>query len=145
MDTARRSSIRSRAIRSRATCRTTTGLKNVPVAGIDPEATSVYILDDTSQPLIVDTDGDGWCDRINPHLQPTTRPPTQNNQVLKVRLAGVPGQGDADYRSDGNAAPNCPYDPAALPPMISCPGNQPYMAISGLDNTPIIWSVEPIN
>jgi hypothetical protein len=122
-----------------------TGLKNVPVAGIDPEATSVYILDDTSQPLIVDTDGDGWCDRINPHLQPTTRPPTQNNQVLKVRLAGVPGQGDADYRSDGNAAPNCPYDPAALPPMISCPGNQPYMAISGLDNTPIIWSVEPIN
>ncbi|HEX9288375.1 MAG TPA: hypothetical protein VF904_02530, partial [Anaeromyxobacteraceae bacterium] len=47
-----------------------------PNAGIDPEKTSVYILDDATQPLIVDTDGDGFCDHINPHLIPTTQPPT---------------------------------------------------------------------
>ncbi len=121
------------------------GLKIAPNAGIDPEKTSVYILDDATQPLIVDTDGDGFCDHINPHLIPTTQPPTQNNQVLKVRLAGVPGKGDADYRDDGLGVANCPYPPVALPPEIICPGNQPFMAISGIGNLPIIWSVEPIN
>jgi len=121
------------------------GLKGTPVAGIDPEATNVYVLDDATQPLIVDIDGDGVCDVINPHLIPTTKPPTQNNQVLKVRLAGVPGQGDADYREDGNGAADCPYPPVANPPLFLCPGNQPFMTIAGFGNLPMIWSVEPIN
>jgi hypothetical protein len=121
-----------------------TGLKVLPVAGIDPNATDVYILDDVSQVLIVDTDGDGYCDHINPHLVPTTQPPTQNDQVLKVRLAGVPGQGDADYRDDGKGAASCPYPPTALPPESICPGNQPFTTISGADNLPIIYSMEPI-
>jgi hypothetical protein len=121
------------------------GLKGTPVAGVDPEATNVYILDDATQPLIVDVDGDGVCDVINPKLIPTTKPPTQNNQVLKVRLAGVPGQGDADYRDDGKGAADCPYPPVALPPLYVCPGNQPFMTISGFGNVPMIWSVEPIN
>jgi len=122
-----------------------TGLKILPVAGIDPNRTDVYILDDTAnQVLIVDTDGDGWCDHINPHLVPTTRPPTQNNQVLKVRLAGVPGQGDADYRDDGKGTASCPYPPVALPPEAVCPGNQPFITISGIDDLPVIYSVEPI-
>jgi hypothetical protein len=121
-----------------------TGLKVIPVAGIDPNRTDVYILDDASQVLIVDTDGDGYCDHINPHLVPTTQPPTQNNQVLKVRLAGVPGQGDADYRDDNKGVANCPYPPVALPPEIICPGNQPFTTISGAGGLPIIYSVEPI-
>ena len=62
------------------------GLKLTPISLVDPHETSVYILDDETQPLIVDTDGDGSCDAINPLLIPTTQPPTQNNQVLKVRL-----------------------------------------------------------
>ncbi len=121
-----------------------TGLKGLRVAGIDPDATAAYILDDVNQVLIVDTDGDGVCDHINPHLVPTTRPPTQNNQVLKVRLAGVPGQGDADYRDDGKGLASCPYPPVALPPEAVCFGNQPFMTISGFDNLPIIYSIEPI-
>ena len=122
-----------------------TGLKVIPVAGVDPDRTDVYILDDVvNQVLIVDTDGDGYCDHINPHLVPTTQPPTQNNQVLKVRLAGVPGQGDADYRDDNKGVASCPYPPVALPPEIICPGNQPYTTISGADGLPIIYSVEPI-
>jgi hypothetical protein len=121
------------------------GLKGrATVAGIDPEATSVYILDDVSQPLIVDTDGDGWCDHINPHLVPTTRPPTQNNQVLKVRLAGVRGQGDADYRDDLKGTSACPYPDTAVAPEWVCPGNQPLMTIAGVGGSPIIYTLEPI-
>ena len=45
--------------------------------GVDPDETAVYVLDDVTQPLIVDTDGDGWCDSINPLLDPddASRPP----------------------------------------------------------------------
>ena len=39
---------------------------------------------------MVDTDGDGNCDAINPKLIPTTQPPTMNNQVLKIRLPPRP-------------------------------------------------------
>jgi hypothetical protein len=122
------------------------GLKGIPIAGIDPDATSVYILDDTARPLIVDVDGDGTCDIINPELIPTTQPPTMNNQVLKVRLAGVPAQGAPDYRDDGNTPdPSiCTYPPVALPPLAICPTNQPFMAISYSEGLPAIWSVEPI-
>ena len=123
------------------------GIKEVPIAGIDPNATNVYVLDDTSQPLIVDIDGDGTCDAINPKLIPTTRPPTQNNQVLQVRLAGVKGQGAPDYRDDGNSPPAsiCTYPPVALPPEYLCDNGQPFVTITYAHGAPCIWSVEPIN
>src|SRR5262249_51660595 len=75
-----------------------TGLKVVPIAGVDPDNASVYVLDDTTQPLVVDTDGDGNCDAINPLLIPVTNPPTRPDEVLKVRLAPVPKAGNADFR-----------------------------------------------
>ncbi len=50
------------------------GLKVTPIAGIDPDNTSVYILTDNTQPLVVDTDGDGYCDAINPLLVADHRP-----------------------------------------------------------------------
>ena len=60
------------------------GLKHPPTAGVDPGTTGLYVLDDTAQPLVVDADGDGVCDAINPRLVPTTTPPVQSNQVLAV-------------------------------------------------------------
>jgi hypothetical protein len=123
------------------------GTKVRPTAGIDPAATSVYILDDTSQPLIVDMDGDGTCDAINPKLIPTTQPPVMNNQVLKVRLAGVKGQGAPDYRADSNPPPSsvCSYPPVALPPEFLCNNGQPFMSITYANGAPAIWSVEDID
>ena len=82
------------------------GLKVVPIAGIDPDQTNVYVWHvDTSDPnhaaaADVDTDDDGTCDAINPLLVPTSSPPTQSNQVLQIRLAGVPPAGSADFRPD---------------------------------------------
>ena len=58
------------------------------------------MLDDETQALIVDTDGDGWCDSINPLLTPTTEPPVTNDQVLKVRLAPVETAGSANFLPD---------------------------------------------
>lgn len=41
------------------------------LAGLsDTSSVSVYVLDDTTQPLLVDTDGDGYCDNINPLVDP---------------------------------------------------------------------------
>jgi hypothetical protein len=129
------------------------GLKVVPLAGIDPTQTNVYILDDTSQPLVVDTDGNGTCDDINPMLVPTTEPPTDNNQVLKIRLAPVPPSGAADFTPDGSL----PTLPASLPagtpcwagidpqpPEPLCIFEQPTIAIGYAEMSPAIWSVEPI-
>lgn len=76
------------------------GLKITPIAGIDPDNTSIYVLTDTEQPLVVDSDGDGNCDTINPVLVPTIGPLTQSDQVLKIRLAGVAPAGAADFRPD---------------------------------------------
>jgi hypothetical protein len=139
------------------------GLKVTPVAGIDPDSTSVYILpepDDPTQqlPLVVDTDGDGYCDTINPLLAPTSGPLTQSAQVLKIRLAGVPPGGNANF--EGPPTPGAAADPGlpipgrcvqgidTAPPKVLCQLDgfeQPTIAISYLDDAPAIWSVEPID
>jgi hypothetical protein len=134
------------------------GLKVTPIAGIDPDNTSVYILTDNTQPLVVDTNGDGYCDSINPQLAPTTGPLTQADQVLKIRLGGVPPAGAADF--EGPPTPGAAADPGLpipgrcvqgkdpAPPKVLCKLDgfeQPTIAIGYLDNQPAIWSVEPID
>jgi hypothetical protein len=128
------------------------GLKLTPISLVDPDKTAVYVLDDESQALIVDTDGDGWCDAINPLLVPTTEPPAANNQVLKIRLAGVPPAGVANFMPD----PSLPAPPIssstfcrrggdpALPDLL-CPGHQPFIAISYAGNEPAIWTLQHID
>ncbi|HVV49828.1 MAG TPA: hypothetical protein VHO06_09230 [Polyangia bacterium] len=131
-----------------------TGLKVVPIAGIDPDATSVYVLDvpdaSSNQPLVVDSDGDGNCDAINPLLVPTVGPLTQSDQVLKVRLAGVPPGGGADFRPDSSlpASAPCGQGTATAPPKVLCGAagfEQPTVAIAYANDLPAIWSVEPID
>ena len=127
------------------------GLKGSPISLVDPDKTSVYVLDDETQALIVDTDGDGWCDSINPLLVPTTEPPVTNNQVLKVRLAPVHPTGVANFMPD----PSLPAPPTnafcrrgtdpTLPDLL-CPGHQPTIAISYAGGfEPAIWTVEHID
>ena len=130
------------------------GLKQPPIALVDPDRTNVFILDDEALPLIVDTDGNGTCDSINPTLIPTTEPPTMNNQVLKVRLAPVPPAGFSDFTPD----PSVPtMSTAGWPcirgidpekPLPICSFQQPTVAIGYADiekPLPAIWSVEPVN
>ena len=91
------------------------GLKTAPISGLDPETIAVYVLDDTTQPLTVDGDGDGICDSINPKLVPTTSPPTKNNEVLKVRLTPVPKKGLADFTRDPSLSPALAQRPYCIP------------------------------
>jgi len=128
------------------------GLKGAPISLVDPDRTAVYVLDDESQALIVDTDGDGWCDAINPLLVPTTQPPTDNNQVLRIRLAPVTAAGVANFMSDSSlpAPPTTQFcrrgnDPTLPQPL--CGGNQPTIAIGYTGNAaePAIWSLEDID
>jgi hypothetical protein len=132
------------------------GLKIGPIAGIDPANTSVYIVPENPSepiPVAVDTDGDGNCDAINPLLAPTMGPLTQSNQILKVRLAGVPPGGSADFEGK-TADPGLPIpgvcqqgiDPAPPKSLCQLAGLlEPTIAIGYADNSPAIWSVEPID
>ena len=127
-----------------------TGLKVTPIAGIDPDNTSVYILTDNTQPLVVDTDGDGYCDAINPLLAPTTGPLTQAAEVLKIRLAGVPPSGSADFELSPTdpglpIAGTCVQGKDPAPPKVLCNFEEPTIAIGYSDNLPAVWSVEPID
>jgi hypothetical protein len=128
------------------------GLKTVPISLVDPANTAVYVLDDPTQPLVVDTDGDGYCDAINPKLVPTTQPLTDSRQVLKVNLSPVPKKGNADFRKDPTIAPpqfdpetDCTTGQDDNPPLALCIGNEPTIAISYAGNESSIWSLDPID
>jgi hypothetical protein len=131
------------------------GLKIVPIAGIDPNDTNVYILSDTSKALVVDSDGDGYCDEINPNLVPTTGPLTQSDQVLKIRLAGVKPAGSADfYQNDYNTADKAIPSPCTalgsdtIPPKRLCDLDgfeQPTIAVGYSENLSAIWGLESID
>ncbi len=121
-------------------------LEVAPLATIDPARIDAYILNDTSQPLTVDGDGDGICDRINPKLVPTTAPPKSTREVLKIRLAAVMPQGAADFTPDPSlsAETRCNMgDDPDLPPVL-CRSEEPTIAISYGPRLPAIWSLEPV-
>jgi hypothetical protein len=126
------------------------GTKEIPIAGIDPNATDVFVLDDTSQVLTVDTDGDGVCDDINPLLVPTTTPPTQNNQVLKIQLAATKPSGDANFFPDTSIAADptlagvCISGSDKNVPLGFCDYQLPII-ISYAHLQPAIWGLSPID
>jgi len=122
-----------------------TGLKNPPISLVDPDATAAYVLDDSTQPLVVDTDGDGYCDHINPHLVPTTQPVMSSHEVLKVRLSPVPLIGAADFTPDPTVPLLfCGPGHDLNIPLIPCLSEQPTVAITYAGGQPAIWSVDPI-
>jgi hypothetical protein len=121
------------------------GLKGTPLSLVDPNATAVYVLDNVTQPLVVDTDGDGACDAINPNLVPTTTPLTNPNQVLKIRMQPVPPAGDGDYTADPTVPePPCIPGHEPNPPTDICHREEPTVAISYAAGQPAIWAIEPI-
>ncbi len=120
-------------------------VKLTPLSLVNPDATAVYVLDDVSQPLVVDSDGDGACDEINPNLTPTTTPLTGPRQVLKIRMRPVPPAGDGDYTGDPSVPAGCIEGHALNPPLDICHIEEPTVAISyTVGNQSAIWSIEPI-
>ncbi|PIE18422.1 MAG: hypothetical protein CSA65_04720 [Proteobacteria bacterium] len=66
----------------------------VPIADLDPASIRLYVLDDTSKPLVVDTTGDGFCDAINPEVVPLAGSPLPG-QAVGVALVSVGSAGGA--------------------------------------------------
>jgi hypothetical protein len=75
----------------------------LPRAEVDDDSVEFYVLDDASLALLVDIDGDGMCDEINPDLVPTTVPDAANEAAV-VSLVSVAGGGGAYFGAD-----NGPY------------------------------------
>jgi hypothetical protein len=127
-------------------------VKAVPISLVDPINTNVFIMPAarTQEPLVVDSDGDGRCDEVNPRLLPTspTVPPTVASGILQIRLAPVPPQGRGDFRPDPSLPSNAPCieGSSKAPPKLLCNTfEQPTIAIGYSDSQPAIWSVEPID
>jgi hypothetical protein len=70
--------------------------KWVPYSKVDPSTVWLYVLDDTSKPLVVDTDGDGYCDDINPQVIPLGSKPAKGEAVA-VALKSISPTGNADF------------------------------------------------
>ena len=70
------------------------------ISGIDSKKVILYVLDDTKQPLVVDSDGDGICDSINPNVIPLGSAP-KVGQAVSVQMEGISPSGAADYYNKG--------------------------------------------
>jgi len=78
----------------------------VPFATVDETTVQLFVLDTTSQAmspgdaLIVDTDGDGACDDINPMLRPTSVL-SMTTDALVVDFDPIGASGSSDFNPDG--------------------------------------------
>lgn len=68
------------------------------IFGIDDNDVQVYILDDHTQDLLIDTDGDTVCDAINPAFLPNN--PAGNQPAVVIDMTPVAPTGTSFYPSD---------------------------------------------
>jgi hypothetical protein len=120
----------------------------MPVSLVDPSQVQLLVLDDTSQPLVVDSDGDGFCDKINPMLVPTSLPMSSRDALL-VNLAPVPPGGNANFAPDaslvGNALGCVQGTDSGQPPAPLCLTTDLGYALSYTEATePAIWTIPPV-
>ena len=120
----------------------------IPISLVDPGRVELLVLDDTTQPLVVDSDGDGVCDKINPLLVPTTTPMSSKDALL-VNLIPIPSTGHADLTSDPSILndPTLPCVPGtdATHPDPLCYTTDLTMAIPYTTGSePAIWTLAPV-
>ena len=100
------------------------------VSGLDETNVFLYVLDDTTKPLVVDSDDDGYCDRINPEIVPLGSSP-KPGQAVAVKLDGIPPSGGADFSVKGTYLPKgcSSWGTATSPPEKKlCQGVPAYVA-----------------
>jgi hypothetical protein len=119
-------------------------------SGIDTNSVEVFAIPTANAPLIVDTDGDGVCDDINPLLVPTAGMAAGPNQAVEVQMQQVPVHGSPFFAQDTvSALPRgCDFigEAGAQPPLPLCL-NTPVtydLGYTYAGNVPTIYSVPPI-
>jgi hypothetical protein len=106
----------------------------------------LLILDDTSNPLVVDTNNDGVCDAINPLLTPTTTPMSDKDALL-VNMTPIPPTGGADYTpSTPPAGAPCISGTDAKQPELLCLGTTSLTQVIAYSfaNNPAIYGIPPL-
>ena len=93
------------------------GADIIPISLVDPARVELLVLDDTTQPLVVDSDGDGVCDKINPLLVPTTTPMSSKDALLVNLVPIALGRARRPDRRpvDRSAIRRCPARRASTP------------------------------
>ena len=110
------------------------------------------VLDDTSQPLVVDSDGDGTCDMINPHVRPVQgTPPTSMQavvlQMVKVPSAGGPNDVEPYPLPPGNICVMEYGGGTATPPLCNTSGSSlTYVVTNSTYTQPesLLWALPPV-
>ncbi|MBA3464472.1 MAG: hypothetical protein H0T46_31360 [Deltaproteobacteria bacterium] len=136
-------------LRARITDVGNTGTLNstlyIPNAGV--ASAVLYVFDDTTKPLVVDTNADGVCDAINPQIVPATMPMLANEAAV-VALAGITPTGDATFGATtfgGGNATSCVAGMPTAPPAL-CLGESSTIVIDTpfTDQTQV-FGVPPID
>jgi hypothetical protein len=76
-------------------------------SGLDPDSAQVWILRGSGVPLIIDTDGNGVCDSINPDVLPGNQ--AGNIPAVAVDLIAIAPTGSADFLETESFDPLGPY------------------------------------
>lgn len=112
---------------------------------------SLYVLRPSGRPLVVDTDGDGVCDDINPLVLPEPGQPRSSTQALGLTLGRVPagGQGDLSLTTESDLInPSLCNAGSGLPPASLCltyaPTRVPSVSTPAGDAS-ILWAIPPIS
>ncbi len=67
------------------------------ISGVNKDDVQVYILDDETQALLIDTDGNGVCDSINPAFLPNN--PLGNQPAVVIDMTPVAASGTAFFQA----------------------------------------------
>jgi hypothetical protein len=107
------------------------------LAGVDHA--QLYLLDDSSLPLLIDSNGDGTCDAINPAAEPD---PGDPSTAIVIDLVPISQTGQAYFSAEGdvtaNGSPHTAYDGiysectngnAQQPPQTLCSGSTPMTRV----------------
>jgi len=124
----------------------------IPIAKVDPASVKILILDDTSQPLVVDTSDppDGFCDDINPDLVPSVSPQSSKDAQL-IDMVSLPfNTGAADFTHEPSSAcsgrdQNPPKPLCDTTYSLMKDQAQTYLLAYAVQlGQPAIWTVPPI-
>ena len=117
----------------------------IPRAGTG--TVELYVFDDTTKPLVVDTDGDGFCDDVNPNIVPAIQPMTSNEAAV-ITLTAIDPAGTAFFGPDTFGAvanASCSQGDDAAPPDPLCFGETVTAIIKDDDGAPEIFGIAPVD
>ncbi len=117
---------------------------------IQVDSVDMFAIAGANGPLVVDTDGDGKCDSINPLLIPSTKA-TGPNEALSIRMAQITTPGVPDFLNAATdpLAAGCTKmgEAGAVLPGPLCDLANTYMTVSLYYTSlkiPSIWTIPPV-